>query len=135
MTIKTVNLITLTLALSLTACAGMQEETSELEEELTSELDDSVALEFAEELAASDPEADLATPECVGDVPCPPQFSNCIFLDDFDCGDEFCRSPVPQCGNGDGTFIRVQHVYACFDNVGNQCIAIDQGRRLVECGC
>lgn len=78
--------------------------------------------------------ADFAPP-CQGSSTCPPEFNNCIFLGDFDCGDEFCRTPGEQCGGQPSTFIRVGHVEACFDPAGHRCDKVTQGRRLVHCGC
>lgn len=72
---------------------------------------------------------------CSGDVTCPPQFTNCGSIGDFDCGDEFCRTPGAQCNGQLSTFIRVEHVFQCFDAQGNSCISLVQGRRLVHCGC
>ena len=72
---------------------------------------------------------------CVGDITCPPQFNNCIFQGDIDCGEEFCRTPGQQCDAQPSTFIRVEHVFTCFDPAGNACVSIAQGRRLVHCGC
>jgi hypothetical protein len=72
---------------------------------------------------------------CSGDTTCPAQFNNCVPIGDFDCGDEFCRTPGAQCGGQLSTFIRVSHVFQCFDPAGNSCISITQGRRLVHCGC
>jgi len=70
-----------------------------------------------------------------GEVSCPPEFSNCVFQGDFDCGEEFCRTPTLQCNGELSTFIRVQHVFICSDPAGNQCVALTLGRRLVHCGC
>jgi hypothetical protein len=72
--------------------------------------------------------------ECPGDINCPPQFS-CEPWFDRDCGDEFCRTPGAQCNAQPSTFIRVSHFSRCFDTVGNMCVAVAQGRRLVHCGC
>jgi hypothetical protein len=75
--------------------------------------------------------------ECLGDSTCPAQFpdDSCIPLGDFDCGEEFCRTPGVQCGGQPSTFIRVGHVFRCFDGNGNTCDKVTQGRRLVHCGC
>jgi hypothetical protein len=86
------------------------------------------------------PSALSATPitnaaACSGDVTCPPQFANCEPIGDFDCGDEFCRTPGAQCNGQPSTFIRVEHVFQCFDDQGHSCISLVQGRRLVHCGC
>jgi hypothetical protein len=90
--------------------------------------------------AATIPSELSATPitnaaACSGDVTCPPQFSDCVPIGDFDCGDEFCRTPGVQCGGQLSTFIRVSHVFQCFDASGNSCVSLVQGRRLVHCGC
>jgi hypothetical protein len=93
-----------------------------------------------DETTATKPEALSSTPitnaqACVGDVSCPSQFSDCVAIGDFDCGDEFCRTPGVQCNAQPSTFIRVEHAFQCFDAAGNSCIALVQGRRLVHCGC
>jgi hypothetical protein len=72
--------------------------------------------------------------DCPGTIDCP-GFDNCTPFGDIDCGDEFCRTPGQQCGGQPSTFIRVSHVSICTDPVGNVCVAIRQGRRLVHCGC
>jgi hypothetical protein len=96
--------------------------------------------QLADEGTTAIPEA-LALPPitnaqaCSGDVTCPPQFSNCTPIGDFDCDGEFCRVPGIQCNAELSTFVHVEHVFQCFDGAGNSCISLVQGRRLVHCGC
>jgi len=132
-----VKLITLAIFIvSLAACTGMEGGLSELDEESAAQLDNSIELDLAAEPEAQAKGDDVgAAAECSGDVTCPSSFNNCTFLGDFDCGEEFCRTPGQQCGGQLSTFIRVSHVSRCTDPAGNVCIAIRQGRRLVHCGC
>lgn len=121
-----IKLITLSIVLSITGCMTAEEPIQ----------GDPAAAQVSEL-----PPVSLAAPggqnaaECTGDTTCPAQFNNCTFLGDFDCGEEFCRTPGAQCGGQPSTFIRVSHVSRCTDAAGNVCIDIRQGRRLVHCGC
>jgi hypothetical protein len=118
----------LAIAGGLAACTTASPEPNDEEQQ-----SDITTVTVPPELSVTPPITNAAA--CIGEVTCPPEFNNCTPIGDFDCGEEFCRVPGAQCNAQLSTFIRVQHVFQCLDSVGNQCISLTLGRRLVHCGC
>lgn len=92
------------------------------------------------EIASNDPEVAKAfLADACFEQPCPPQYSDCRTVHQYDCEGPFCRQTGNQCWETDryGTFQGVVRVNVCFnpDWPADYCVAYDYGRELIHCGC
>jgi hypothetical protein len=86
---------------------------------------------------APDVESIGVAAECVSEDSCARHGggTDCVWIGDVDCGEQFCRVPAEQCHGQPATFQRVEHWYVCSRPSGGECYQSHVGRYLVACGC